>query len=224
MTTRTKLNQKVIWLMCLTLLSCFLIAGLAGCGSSHTPGVTRLPASADLPANYTEYTDTGFGFRISFPEYWGTMSIVRSLLETARESIPKVNAGQSISPLVVLSVCPKSLIGTDSHHLPWLSITIRNASPKTASVAEAIAAHTAYMQGLMGEYDELSSNVTAIDGLDAMLLEYRHDASTGDTYTLMLITVRNGYIWKIQATSEPDKYEVWEADFHTILQSFSFLE
>lgn len=210
--------------MCLALLFYFLIAGLTGCGSSNTPGVTRLPAAADLPANFTEYTDNGFGFRISFPEHWDTMSIVQSLLETARESIPKVNAGQSISPLSVMSVCPKSLIGTDSYHLPWLSITIRNASPKTASVAEAAMSHTAYMRSLMGDYDELSSNVTVIDGLDAMLLEYRHADSTLDTHTLMLISVRSGYIWEIQATSEADEYEDWEADFHTILQSFSFLK
>jgi hypothetical protein len=219
-----KLNQRVIWPLYLTLLFYFLVAVLTGCAPSSTPGVTRLPAAVDLPANYTEYTDTGFGFRISFPEHWGTMSIVRSLLETARESIPKVNAGQSISPLSVLSVCPKSLTGTDSYHLPWLTITIRNASPKTASVAEAAAAHTAYMQILVGDYDELASSVTVIDGLDAMLLEYRHADSTLDTHTLMLITVRNGYIWEIRVTSEADKYEDWEADFHTILKSFSFLK
>lgn len=219
-----KLNQRVIWPLCLTLLFYFLIAGLSGCGPSNTPSVTRLPTAANLPVNYTEYTDTGFDFRISFPENWGTTSIALSLLETARESIPKINAGQSISPLSVLSVCPKSLIGTDSYHLPWLSITIRNASPNTASVAEATAAHTAYMRSLMCDYDELSSNVTVINGLDAILLEYSHADSTLDTHTLMLITVRNGYVWKIQATSEADKYEGWEADFHTILQSFSFLK
>ena len=210
--------------MCLTLLFYFLIAGLTGCGSSNTPGVTRLPAAVDLPANYTEYTDTGFGFRISFPENWGTMSIGRSLRETARESIPKVNAGQRISPLSVLSVCPKSLIGTDSYYFPWLSITIRNAFPKTVSVAEAAAAHTTHMRSLTGDYDDLSSNVVVIDGLDTMLLEYRHTDNTLDTHTLMLITVRNGYIWEIRATSEADKYEDWEVDFHTILQSFSFLK
>ena len=210
--------------MCLALLFYFLTAGLTGCGASNTPGVTRLPAAADLPADYTQYTDSGFGFRISFPKQWGTMSITRKLQETARESIPKVNAGQSISPLSVMSICPKSLVGTDSYHLPWLSITIRNASPKTASAAEVAATHTVYMRSLMGDYDELSSNVTVIDGLDAMVLEYHHADGTLDAHTLMLITVRNGYIWEIQATSEVDKYEDWEADFHTILQSFSFLK
>ena len=197
--------------------------------SSSVPTTTTLPTTSTIPITtltkvpsaYTTYTSSGL-FSISYPSDWELLNYLLQDLDGVTDHV--LSSIDSGFPLDQASYVFFAGLPTDTDWIPSINIVIESLSFSVSSLEQVVNAEILGIQQFVDTYIEKFREYTVIDGREATIIYWEGTNGADNFNSFQVYMFINGLVWVISLTPPPGEYNLWEADFYKMVESFHYLK
>lgn len=210
-----------------------LIASLAlvSCGGKNgiptpTPTATAANGEFTIPSNFTTYSDEDGLFNISYPQDWEVNQeiiprakvLIEEILMNSTSSDTSVENALKNTSILFLAGLPIKA-GYDA----IVCITGGPMAPGTEnrSLEAVVNSEMATIQMISDSYNEISRDFTVIDGLEAVIIEFKvKPKNSSEQHGILMFTISGKIVWCTGCTTYSDaNFNKYKDDFQITVRS-----
>jgi len=202
----------------LAIVSLLLIVGCYG--PSHMNSAPEIKPKSEIPPIFITYTSENL-FSISYPpELIPDNEMIEEIFRDTKEII------ETTAPEITVEGTQFVFIGhipIDEKYAAFLLISL-GPMPAGMTLDKYMEGEFQYERNNLMGFLEYSQAKTTIDGREAIILDYRtFDFETGEQRNLDLFTTKDGLLWNVGCSADPEEFKNYECTFYNILKSFRIL-
>jgi hypothetical protein len=179
--------------------------------------------TAEIPTNYTTYTDEQGLFSISYPPEWEpALSILAELEQYTKDVIASMNSDLPADQGSFVFIAG---IPIETGYAPSVTIGIEPMPALIFTHSQMIEGEISAIKQTLQDYHEFSRNKTTVGGREATIVEWEGTyPQVGKNHNLQMYILVGKNAWIVSCTPPPGEYDKCGKDFQAIVRSLRILK